>query len=50
MFYCQECQEASKWPISISKSFGKCEICGKRAECNDMPSKYIPLYKGEEEE
>lgn len=45
MFYCTPCQEKRDWPETIFKSTGKCEICGKSAVCNDMPSKYLPLSR-----
>lgn len=38
MFYCTECQLRNKWPISIVKSLGTCEVCGKRDLCNDVMS------------
>jgi len=43
MFYCGECAAKSKWPESISKSFGKCECCGNHTDCNDRPSSSLPI-------
>jgi hypothetical protein len=43
MFYCEECRikhnypGAVGWP-TIGMSYGKCEICGKLAECHDVSS------------
>ncbi len=42
MFYCDECREKRKWPESMHKSYGKCELCGKTSMCNDVPSKDLP--------
>lgn len=42
MFFCKPCEDYNNWPNSIFKSFGKCEMCNKQAECNDVPSKYLP--------
>ena len=42
MFFCDLCANKNKWPDSIMKSEGPCEMCGKRALCNDVPSKYLP--------
>jgi hypothetical protein len=38
MFYCEPCRKARAWPQSFSGSYGKCEICGRRAVCHDTPS------------
>ena len=45
MFYCDTCKDQKDWPMSFSKSHGKCEICGNLAVCNDIPSKYLPPSK-----
>jgi hypothetical protein len=37
MFYCDECAEKRQWPNTMSKSKGRCEMCGKEAVCNDLP-------------
>ena len=43
MFYCNKCKEENNWPESISKSMGRCEICGdNNALCNDVPSSRLP--------
>lgn len=42
MFYCEECAKRADWPESFAKSFGNCEICGKRRVCNDRPSSSLP--------
>lgn len=42
MFFCKPCEDYNDWPGSLFKSFGKCEMCGKTAECSDVPSKYLP--------
>ena len=43
MFFCDPCATKRKWPTSISKSSGRCEMCNKSAICNDVPSKYLPV-------
>lgn len=42
MFYCDPCRIKRDWPEGFSKSSGACEICGKVARCNDVPSKLLP--------
>lgn len=50
MFFCDTCAVERGWPGSWSKSAGPCEICGKTAVCNDVPSRYLPLPKPQKEE
>lgn len=38
MFYCDECAEEKGYRISFIRSVGPCEICKKKAICNDVPS------------
>ena len=45
MFYCDRCAKKRNWPISWSKSCGRCELCGQVAVCNDVPSEDLP-YEG----
>ena len=45
MFYCNDCAKTKDWPETIFKSFGSCEICRENKECNEMPSKLLPLPK-----
>lgn len=47
MFYCDECANKNEWPETGFKSYGKCEICGQQSNCNDMPSKDLPLPRKE---
>lgn len=42
MFYCEECRKNRNYPESISKSYGKCELCGEIVRCNDVPSSKLP--------
>lgn len=42
MFYCDKCRVKNQWPDSFIRSHGRCEMCGKTASCNDVPSKYLP--------
>lgn len=42
MFYCEACRKKNKWPELWFKSFGRCEMCAKTAECNDVPSRDLP--------
>ena len=48
MFYCDECARRKRWPETVTTSRGPCEICGRTAVCNEMPSRLLPL-PGEEE-
>lgn len=43
MFYCKRCQEKNSWPEGLGRSYGRCEVCGKTAECYDVASKYLPV-------
>jgi len=42
MFYCDPCAQARRWPGSIGKSMGRCELCKTVTECNDRPSSTLP--------
>lgn len=42
MFYCNGCAEKKKWPLTLFKSQGACEICGKESSCNETPCKDLP--------
>lgn len=43
MFYCEGCAARKGWPHYGYGSLGPCEVCGKRAVCADVPSKYLPI-------
>jgi hypothetical protein len=45
MFYCDKCASENEWPIGFYGSTGPCEICGKVSDCNDVPSKFLPIPK-----
>ena len=32
MFFCERCRERKAWPESMSRSYGRCELCQKSAE------------------
>lgn len=49
MFYCDPCADKHGWPETFSKSGGNCEMCGKRAVCNDCPSSALPESKTKKE-
>ena len=42
MFYCEECRAEKNWPKSLARSFGRCELCHKEAECYHTPSRDLP--------
>ena len=42
MFYCNDCAEEKKYPLSGFKSHGRCEICKQIRQCNDVPSRDLP--------
>lgn len=45
MNYCDNCAKEKGWPITGFASYGRCEICGERRLCSDMPSSKLPLSK-----
>jgi len=47
MFYCDDCANKRKYPISGFKSYGHCEICSKIANCNTVLSKNLPMPEEE---
>ena len=42
MFYCDACAKEKRYPETLFKSRGNCEICGKTTICNEKSSKYLP--------
>lgn len=48
MFYCETCRELHGWPKGWGRSLGPCEMCGKVADCYDVPSRALPPVKREE--
>jgi hypothetical protein len=45
MFYCEDCRKRNDYPETISHSIGNCEMCGKRAVCNDLHHSQLPEPK-----
>lgn len=45
MFYCNDCAEKNDYPQTIFKSEGLCELCGKHALCNEMPSSKLSKHE-----
>jgi hypothetical protein len=45
MFYCDPCADKREWPPSLSRSYGRCEICDEMSVCNDKPSRHLPPPK-----
>jgi hypothetical protein len=43
MFYCDRCARKHGYPKTQFRSTGKCEICGRRAPCSDVPSALLPV-------
>lgn len=43
MFFCEDCRRERNWPNSIGRSHGTCELCQTRADCYDVPSRYLPI-------
>lgn len=35
MFYCNTCRDNYGYPETLFRSYGICEICGERANCNE---------------
>ena len=51
MFYCDPCAEEYDYPHpTLVRSRGRCECCGIARDCNDLPSKDLPLPKRESRE
>ena len=46
MFYCESCREERKWPYSLHKSVGKCELCGCDGQQYDVDSQHLPDRNG----
>ena len=42
MFYCEKCQVKNNWPEGFATSYGKCEICGASALCNNVSPSRLP--------
>lgn len=42
MFFCEPCRKKWRWPESMSRSRGRCEMCEKPAVCYDVPSRFLP--------
>ena len=49
MFYCEKCGIYNSWPITLSRSFGPCEMCGRVAACSEAPSSYLTVHYCEAE-
>lgn len=45
MFYCDACGQENEWPEGFIRSHGKCELCGRVADCNDVRSSALPNPK-----
>lgn len=46
MFYCAPCATKNGWPdYGARASYGRCEVCGNTAGCNDVPSSCLPIPK-----
>jgi hypothetical protein len=45
MFFCEGCRKDNDWPEGFMRSFGPCEVCGRRANCHDVPSRALPEPK-----
>jgi hypothetical protein len=45
MFYCNACAEARGWPWTLFRSYGRCEVCGRQANCNERPARLLPPPK-----
>ncbi len=45
MFYCAACAKDKNYPPTLTRSMGKCEICGAYRHCYDKPSAQLPVAK-----
>jgi len=42
MFYCDPCAQKYKYPETIMRSYGQCEICDTTTVCNSRASALLP--------
>lgn len=42
MFICTMCRDHNGLSERLAKSFGRCEVCGCNASCDDWPSSQLP--------
>jgi hypothetical protein len=42
MFYCDDCADERRWPKTLSRVRGPCEVCRKTVLCNEFPSDRLP--------
>lgn len=42
MFYCSACAKRNRWPETVHKSYGPCELCEVVTDCNDRPPYTLP--------
>jgi hypothetical protein len=47
MFYCNKCAKDNRWPKTVFKSYGLCELCLKYSACTEQPSRELPIPKKE---
>lgn len=50
MFYCEPCRVKNGYPEGIGFSRGPCELCGKLANCYDVPSSYLARFPSPKEQ
>lgn len=54
MIFCEDCRIKKNWPRHAGFpyagiTFGKCEVCGKAKDCNDVPAVKLIKQKTSEE-
>jgi hypothetical protein len=42
MFYCDDDAKRNGWPLTLFRSYGRCEVCRGIADCNSLPSSMLP--------
>lgn len=47
MFYCDDCAMENEWVISWTKSYGRCEICGRTDTCSDIHHSQVSMKPSE---
>jgi hypothetical protein len=43
MFFCDECAVKKSWPQSVNLVKHVCEVCGKEAQCNEVPNEKLNI-------
>ena len=45
MLYCESCRVRERWPKTVVRSYGPCDLCGEVQDCYDAPSHLLPALE-----